>query len=200
MLQNSKFCNTFFVVIKLKYVTYPVILRYIFAFSHKFALRSSCWHHYKCASRLVRVIQHCRVCASQEGIGIALLDLPCSFGRYIQREVTWRLYNRAVAAAPLPTFAVLPQKFPQTPGASLNSVRLRGTFPLGLPEYIRQTALSCVRGPDPSSHCYAAASRIFPLMSVPIRTMLLRAQRACTATLLRLQVTWNWLLPIRHRE
>ena len=137
-----------FVVIKFKYVTYPVILRYIFAFSHKFALRSSCWHHYKCASRLVRVIQHCRVCASQEGIGIALLDLPCSFGRYIQREVTWRLYNRAVAAAPLPTFAVKPQKFPQTPGASLNSVRLRGTFPLGLPEYIRQTALSCVRGPD----------------------------------------------------
>ena len=160
MLQNcSKFCNTFFVVIKLKYVTYPVILRYIFAFSHKFALRGSCWHHYKCASRLVRLIQHCRVCASQEGIGIALLDLPCSFGRYIQREVTWRLYNRAVAAAPLPTFAVLPQKFPQTPGASLISVRLRGTFPLGLPEYIRQTALSCVRGPDPSSHCYAAASR-----------------------------------------
>ena len=149
----------FFVVIKLKYVTYPVILRYIFAFSHKFALRGSCWHHYKCASRLVRVIQHCRVCASQEGIGIALLDLPCSFGGYIQREVTWRLYNRAVAAAPLPTFAVSPQKFPQTPGASLNSVRLRGTFPLGLPEYIRQTALSCVRGPDPSSHCYAAASR-----------------------------------------
>ena len=148
VLQNSKFCNTFFVVIKLKYVTYPVILRYIFAFSHKFALRGSCWHHYKCASRLVRVIQHCRVCASQEGIGIALLDLPCSFGGYIQREVTWRLYNRAVAAAPLPTFAVLPQKFPQTPGASLNSVRLRGTFPLGLPEYIRQTALSCVRGPD----------------------------------------------------
>ena len=147
VLQNSKFCNTFFVVIKLKYVTYPVILRYIFAFSHKFALRGSCWHHYKCASRLVRVIQHCRVCASQEGIGIALLDLPCSFGRYIQREVTWRLYNRAVAAAPLPTFAASPQKFPQTPGASLNSVRLRGTFPLGLPEYIRQTALSCVRGP-----------------------------------------------------
>ena len=147
MLQNSKFCNTFFVVIKLKYVTYPVILRYIFAFSHKFALRGSCWHHYKCASRLVRVIQHCRVCASQEGIGIALLDLPCSFDRYIQREVTWRLYNRAVATAPLPTFAASPQKFPQTPGASLNSVRLRGTFPLGLPEYIRQTALSCVRGP-----------------------------------------------------
>ena len=124
-MQNSKFCNTFFVVIKLKYVTYPVILRYIFAFSHKFALRGSCWHHYKCASRLVRVIQHCRVCASQEGIGIALLDLPCSFGGYIQREVTWRLYNRAVAAAPLPTFAASPQKFPQTPGASLDSVRPR---------------------------------------------------------------------------
>jgi len=49
---------------------------------------------------------------------------------------------------PLPTFADFPQKFPQTPGASLNSVRLRGTFPLGLPEYIRQTALSCVRGAD----------------------------------------------------
>ena len=117
MAVAKEFCDTFFVVIKLKYVIYPVILRYIFAFSHKFALRGSCWHHYKCASRLVRVIQHCIVCASQEGIGIALLDLPCSFIRYIQREVTWRLYNRAVAAAPLPTFAENPQKFPQTPGA-----------------------------------------------------------------------------------
>ena len=58
------------------------------------------------------------------------------------------LYIRAGTAVPLPTFAENPQKFPQTPGASLNSVRLRGTFPLGLPEYIRQTALSCVRGPD----------------------------------------------------
>jgi len=56
VLQNySEFCNIFFVVIKLKYVTYPVILRYIFAFSHKFALRGSCWHHYKCASRPVRL-------------------------------------------------------------------------------------------------------------------------------------------------
>ena len=32
--------------------------------------------------------------------------------------------------------------------ASLISGRLRGTFPLGLPECIRQTALPCVRGPD----------------------------------------------------
>ena len=31
-------------------------------------------------------------------------------------------------------------------GASLISGRLRGTFPLGLPEFIRQTALPCVRG------------------------------------------------------
>ena len=155
VLQNSKFCNTFFVVIKLKYVTYPVILRYIFAFSHKFALRGSCWHHYKCASRLVRVIQHCRVCASQEGIGIALLDLPCSFGRYIQREVTWRLYNRAVAAAPLPTFAASPQKFPQTPGASLNtgdasrtlSARFAGIYPANcLPMRSRLATPYCNEG------------------------------------------------------
>ena len=32
--------------------------------------------------------------------------------------------------------------------ASLISGRLRGTFPLGLPECIRQTPLPCVRGPD----------------------------------------------------
>ena len=62
-------------------------------------------------------------------------------------RVTWRLYNRAVAAAPLPTFAASPQKFPQTPGASLISVRLRGTFPLGPQEFILRTTLSCVRGP-----------------------------------------------------
>ena len=38
---------------------------------------------------------------------------------------------------------------PQTPGSlALISGRLRGTFPLGLPECIRQTALPCVRGPD----------------------------------------------------
>ena len=35
--------------------------------------------------------------------------------------------------------------------ASLISGRLRGTFPLGLPECIRQTALPCVRGPDRAS-------------------------------------------------
>ena len=35
--------------------------------------------------------------------------------------------------------------------ASLISGRLRGTFPLGLPECIRQTALPCVRGPNRAS-------------------------------------------------
>jgi len=76
------------------------------------------------------------------------LETPCSLGSYIQRELLGDFKFRAGTAVPLPTFAENPQKFPQTPGASLNSVRLRGTFPLGLPEYIRQTALSCVRGPD----------------------------------------------------
>jgi len=73
--------------------------------------------------------------------------------------VSWRLYNRAVAAAPLPTFAASPQKFPQTPGAIAH---LRSGFAgklLVLQEFILQNTLSCVRGPDPSSHCYAAASR-----------------------------------------
>jgi len=76
------------------------------------------------------------------------LETPCSLGSCIQRELLGDLKFRAGTAVPLPTFAENPQKFPQTPGASLISVRLRGTFPLGLPEYIRQTALSCVRGPD----------------------------------------------------
>ena len=39
--------------------------------------------------------------------------------------------------------------------ASLISGRLRGTFPLGLPECIRQTALPSVRGPDRARGCAA---------------------------------------------
>ena len=66
----------------------------------------------------------------------------------------------AVAAATLPTFAAKPQKFPQTPGTSLISWLLRGTFPLGLPECIRQTAWPCVRGPDRAARCAARAVAI----------------------------------------
>ena len=39
--------------------------------------------------------------------------------------------------------------------ASLISGRLRGVFPLGLPEFIRQTALPSVRGPDRARGCAA---------------------------------------------
>ena len=53
------------------------------------------------------------------------LETPCSLGSYIQRELLGDFKFRAGTAVPLPTFAENPQKFPQTPGASLDSVRPR---------------------------------------------------------------------------
>ena len=65
--------------------------------------------------------------------------------------VTWRLYNRAVAAAPLPTFAENPQKFPQTPGAIAH---LRS----GFAELFRSVCRN-ISGKLPS-HAFAALTRL----------------------------------------
>ena len=85
-----------------------------------------------------------------------------SFGRSIQREITNDPYIRAGAYAPLHDFTASRKIALRRRVASLISGRLRGTFPLGLPECIRQTALPCVRGPDraPRLHrggCWLAA-------------------------------------------
>ena len=71
-----------------------------------------------------------------------------SFGRNIQREMPGVPYIRAGAYAPLHDFTASRKIALKRRVASLIYGRLRGTFPLGLPECIRQTALPSVRGPD----------------------------------------------------
>ena len=71
-----------------------------------------------------------------------------SFGRNIQREMPGVPYIRAGAYAPLHDFTASRKIALIRRVASLIYGRLRGTFPLGLPECIRQTALPSVRGPD----------------------------------------------------
>ena len=97
-------------------------------------------------------------------IGLALRNIPRnhggiayppnprrSFGRSIQREITNDPYIRAGAYAPLHGLAQTPSR-PQTPGGFAHLRQgFCGTFPLGLPECIRQTPLPCVRGPDRAS-------------------------------------------------
>ena len=57
-----------------------------------------------------------------------LRDLPCSLSRNIQRELLGDFKLQAGTAVPLPTFAENPQKFPQTPGASLIIVAASRNF------------------------------------------------------------------------
>ena len=108
-------------------------------------------------------------------IGLALRNIPRnhggiayppnprrSFGRSIQREITNDPYIRAGAYAPLHDFTACRKIALRRRVASLISGRHRGTFPLGLPECIRQTALPCVRGPDRATRlrrgcCWLAA-------------------------------------------
>ena len=97
----------------------------------------------------------------QTVIGLPLLNIPRShggiayppnprrsFGRNIQREMPGVPYIRAGAYAPLHDFTASRKIALKRRVASLIYGRLRGTFPLGLPECIRQTALPSVRGPD----------------------------------------------------
>ena len=88
-----------------------------------------------------------------------------SFGRNIQREMPGVPYIRAGAYAPLHDFTASRKIALKRRGASLIYGRLRGTFPLGLPECIRQTALPSVRGPDRASRlrrvgCWSATSHL----------------------------------------
>ena len=70
-----------------------------------------------------------------------------SYSRNIQRMIN-ESYIKAGAYAPLHDFTAGRKIALKRRVASLISGRLRGTFPLGLPECIRQTALPSVRGPD----------------------------------------------------
>ena len=113
-----------------------------------------------------------------------------SFGRSIQREITNDPYIRAGAYAPLRDFTASRKIVLKRRMASLISGRLRGTFPLGLPECIRQTALPCVRGPDRASRlrrgcCWSATlcnclQLIFILLH-PKSVPALRIRRRCPA-------------------
>ena len=64
-------------------------------------------------------------------------------------------YIKAGAYAPLHDFTASRKIALKRRVASLIYGRLRGTFPLGLPECIRQTALPSVRGPDRARGCAA---------------------------------------------
>ena len=109
-------------------------------------------------------MQKSQVMRGHTFVGLALRNIPRShggiayppnprrsFGRNIQREMLGVPYIRAGAYAPLHDFTASRKIALRRRVASLISGRLRGTFPLGLPECIRQTALPCVRGPDRAS-------------------------------------------------
>ena len=92
-----------------------------------------------------RIILYNRPCTSQRGIALPLWKPLLNQQQYPAR-ITWRFLIRAGAAAPLSNFAltrkvVLKRRIP--------SAHLRSTSQLaasGLPECIRQTALTSVRG------------------------------------------------------
>ena len=106
-------------------------------------------------------MQKSQVMRGRTFVGLALRNIPRShggiayppnprrsLGRNIQREMPGVPYIRAGAYAPLHDFTASRKIALKRREASLISGRLRGTFPLGLPECIRQTALPSVRGPD----------------------------------------------------
>ena len=97
-----------------------------------------------------RIILYNRPCTSQRGIALPLWKPLLNQQQYPVR-ITWRFLIRAGAAAPLSDFTASRKIALRRRVASLISGRLRGTFPLGLPECIRQTALPSVRGPDRAS-------------------------------------------------
>ena len=92
-----------------------------------------------------RIILYNRPCTSQRGIALPLWKPLLNQQQYPAR-ITWRFLIRAGAAAPLSDFTasrkiVLKRRIP--------SAHLRSTSQLaasGLPECIRQTALTSVRG------------------------------------------------------
>ena len=108
--------------------------------------------------------QHYGIFRATHG-GIAYPPNPRrSFGRNIQREMPDVPYIRAGAYAPVHDFTASRKIALKRRVASLIYGRLRGTFPLGLPECIRQTALPSVRGPDRARGCAAGllVSNIMP--------------------------------------
>ena len=107
-------------------------------------------------------MQKSQVMRGHTFVGLALRNIPRnhggiayppnprrSFGRSIQREITNDPYIRAGAYAPLHDFTASRKIALRRREASAHLRQgFCGTFPLGLPECIRQTTLPCVRGPD----------------------------------------------------
>ena len=109
-----------------------------------------------------RIILYNRPCTSQRGIALPLWKPLLNQLQYPAR-ITWRFLIRAGAAAPLSNFAltrkvVLKRRIP--------SAHLRSTSQLaasGLPECIRQTALTSVRGADRACCCWLSTFLQQPL-------------------------------------
>ena len=105
---------------------------------------------------LIKLFNSIEPCASTEGIAFpsvtSLAHCPATSSASYLATLN---YKRALPC-PYQLLRHQPQKFPQTPGASLISVQLRGTFPLGLPECIRQTSFTCVRGANRACCCWLA--------------------------------------------
>ena len=115
-----------------------------------------------------RIILYNRPCTSQRGIALPLWK-PLLNQQQYQVRITWRFLIRAGAAAPLSDFTasrkiVLKRRIPRA--------HLRSTSQLaasGLPECIRQTALTSVRGADRACCCWLST-----VLQQPPETLLLR--------------------------